>query len=241
MNKFHAALFGLFLAVPAPAFALVSQPFLTIDGDGARGGILNYFQFGAPSDVYETTLSGTVTDEIGAPSLVGAGFSLSVSPIDPSINTLMLGASTLTDFNVFESTDQFYDPFLNPGPGDLNLNLSIEPDFIETPLPGGGTEFVYQGGFSEFPPKNSAGASDPRFDIQIAIFLNSPVPIKTFFEEDGMGNMIPVGEYYEGPLDIDRITISTIGGEPIPTVPLPAGLPLLAGALGMLWLRRFMT
>ena len=215
------------LVAPLSAWAAPAgfgQPLLIIDGPGTSGSLLNFFDFGLPSDLEDLSLSGTVSQAIGAPSLVGADFSFSSSEVLDN-GELTLGSTTLTEagFTLIRGPGLF-DPFQG-GPGDLNISALIMPPFFE---PVFGT-FDYQGDFDEYPTRT---APLPEFEILISVYLAGPLPTETFNDP-----IFGTFEYFAGTLDIDRIEILTAGGAPLPAVPLPAtGLLLLAG-LGALGLR----
>ncbi len=207
------------VGVPPPGFG---QPFLVIDGPDASGSILNFFFGSAPSEAEDLTLSGTITQAIGAPSLVGTSFSLFTSEAMDS-GAFTLGATVVDEFSLFSGSG-FFDPF-QAGPGDLNTSVFIGPPFIE---PVFGT-FEYLADFAEFPDRT---ALFPEFEVFIAIFLDGPLPTRVFDDPD-FGSF----SYVEGALPIQRIEISTAGGAPLPPmppIPLPAaGWMLLGGLAGL--------
>lgn len=211
------------LASPGNAVS-VGAPFFEIDGsDVSSASILDFFDIFGPSGIKEVSLAGTVSSSVGAPSTVGSAFSFSTS-VGGGFGTasLTLGATTLSAFEILDAstgpTVQDFDPF-QEGPGDLNFRMLILPPFLE---PVFGT-FQYTGDFADWPDRT---ADFPEFEVVLSVYLDAPLPTRTF--DDGFSTF----DFIEGPLSVDRITFGTVDGEPlIAPVPIPAGLPLLAGAL----------
>ena len=227
-------------AAPASS-ATVGQPFLVADGPDASGSILDFFDdfTGGPSGVKQVTLAGTITQAFGAPSLAGQplAFSTDQSPGGASAS-LTVGSTTIDGFQIFSNSagSYDYDPF-EPGPGDLNFSFFITPPFTEVG-PFEDPTFVYGGAFSEYPSRN---AEFPEFEVMLSAYLDGPLPTEVFEVIDpDTGAVLDSFEYIEGTLPVSRITLGVVGGEPVPdaVIPLPAGLPLLAGALGLLALVR---
>lgn len=226
------------LCLASGAFAsTVGQPFLVIEDD-LNGSILDFFFGGIPSGLQEVSVSGTVTEAIGAPALVGEAFSFS-----SSLNfgaEVSLGGTTgvfAEDFSEATGFTYLYDPFRQTGPGDINLALGLAPPSTVAydPISDTFTE-TYLNEFAAFGPR-TFGASDPGagfLPVVMSVFLDAPLPQQLFEELDGAGNVISITPYIDGPLSISRITLGTVGGPavPVPEVPLPASGLLILAAIG---------
>lgn len=234
-NLFIAALFASAAAAPGHA-ATVGMPFLVIDQD-LSGNILDHFDGAFPSSVIETSLRGRISQSYGWPAAVGQVVQLNTYAYAEM--QLSIGANTSPgDFFVTEGNGwggDFPDgPYFigsGPGPGDLNYSLTVIPNYTETELGGGLYEFSYDGIFSAF---SGRVAEFPDFELVMSVYLDGPLPTKTFSYQESEDGPILSFDYVEGPLNISRITLGLVGGEPVPSavVPLPAALPLLLGALG---------
>ncbi|MEM9344842.1 MAG: hypothetical protein AAGA87_17515 [Pseudomonadota bacterium] len=223
------------LAALAPAAHSAGQPFLVMEDD-LNGSLLNFFFGGLPSDIYELNVSGTVTNAIGAPSLDGAAFAFetSVGPGDLTA-TMILGSDSLGPSDIFASTSTVYsfNPFSAAfTPGNIEIPFFvIPPDTTGTPNAADPSlfDFSYGGAFSEYP--NRTGEF-PEFELVMNIFYDGDLPTKVF-DDPVLGPF----DYIEGNLNVTRITLGTVGGDPLPpttVVPVPATLPLALGALGLL-------
>lgn len=236
-----AALLATGLATSLPAMT-VGQPFLTAEND-LTGSLLDYFDAGMPSGVLQINVSGTITEEIGAPGLVGKKLAFRSNLADfTNAAEFTLGSTVIDGFDIFDGsvgTAYDYEPFQS-GPGDLNLSFFIFPPILsDTPNADDPTlfDFVYGGDFSVFPDK--VGAAFPEIQLMMSIYLDGPLPTRTFEEFDPDTNeLIESFDFIEGELPISRITLGLVGGAPIAPIPLPAGFPLLVGGLGMLILLR---
>lgn len=214
------------LGASAAVLGGFGQPILVLDGDDASGSILNFFDFGLPSDLEDLSLSGTITKTFGAPSLVDTNFAFESSEA-MARGAFTLGNTTLReeDTNLFMGFGN-YDPFQS-GPGDLNISVFVLPPLVQP----NALEFDYIDEFDEFPNRINVV---PEFELLISVFLDGPLPMKVL--NDPLFGPI---EYIEGPLAIDRIEIATAGGAPLAPVPLPAtGFLLFAGLLVTHKLRR---
>lgn len=237
-----AAFFATGLATTLPAMT-VGQPFLTAEND-LTGSLLDYFDAGMPSGVKQINVSGTITEEIGAPGLVGKKLAFRSNLSDfTNAAEFTLGSTIIDGFGIFDGsvgTSYDYEPFQS-GPGDLNLTFFVFPPILsDTPNADdpGLFDFVYGGDFSEFPDK--IGTAFPEIQLMMSIYLDGPLPTRTFEEFDPITNeLVDSFDFIEGDLAISRITLGLVGGDPIAPIPLPAGLPLLLGGLGLLtFLRR---
>ena len=229
-----AATLGALAALPVHA-TTVGQPLLVIDaadGGNPTGSLLDFFGPFGPSGQLDASLSGTITEAFGAPSTVGLDFALSTSIVLDTAS-LTLGETVIDGFDIFAATS--FDP-LQEGPGDLNFALFVLPPFTEVPPFDPFGTFVYGGDFAEFPSRDGDVVDFPEFELRVSVFLDGPLPTREFVDE---GFDPPeTFTFVEGPLSISRIEIGTVGGAPLPPVPLPAGLPLLLGALGAVALVR---
>ena len=229
-----AAVAAAAVALPAAA-STVGQPFLVIDaaeGGTPFGSIVNVFDGGVPSRFVETTIGGTVTSAVGAPGAVGQAFRLDADSRAGGAD-FSLGGSVTSAFEDNPTAFIPVDPF-GAGPGDLNFALALLPDFTEV---GPADTVVFDGPFSIFGPRDRADANAEVVRVTVAIFLDDVLPSRDVFDPLDPDTLLTT--IIEGQLSIDRIEIGTVGGEPVlPPVPLPAGLPLLLGALGALGLAR---
>lgn len=212
------------------------------------GSILNFFLGGAPSTLYEINLSGTVTDQIGAPGSVGKTLAFKTTVVEEfgflrREAGLTLGATTLTGGNVIsiDSVGDF-EPFTS-GPGDLNFPMLIIPTFTDTPNAADPTrfDFTFTGDFDFLP--DIIGAEFPDTEVHLSVFLDGPLPTRTFEEVDPLTNtVIDSYPFIEGPLSVSRITLTHGKPPAIAPIPLPAGAPLVLGGLTLLgWLGRRRT
>lgn len=80
MRTLLAAATATILTCTAGFAATVGQPFLVIEDD-ISGSILDNFFGGIPSGIQSVTLSGTVTEAIGATALAGADLRISRSEL----------------------------------------------------------------------------------------------------------------------------------------------------------------
>lgn len=215
------------------------QPFLIADDD-LNGSVLNYFDVFGPTGVRVLNLSGTITEAIGAPGLVGEGIAFDSGLADfTNEASFTLGTTVSSGFDISNTGPGLYDyDGFVPGPGDLNLTFLVFPTFTDQPNASDPTlyDFFYTGDYEDFPDK--IGADFPEIELMMSVYLDGPLPMKTYEETDPVtGNVTFTFDYVEGPLSVERITVGLVGGEPVPSVPpipLPAGFPLLIGGLGLL-------
>lgn len=244
-NILLAAFVAAGSAAPAMA-APAGQPFLVLEADLA-GSALDFFWGSMPSGNVETNLSGRITQSFGWPGAVGQTLSFSVDGSGPSeALSLQIGTeSSPGDFflwlgNVWPGPGVPSPNFLGsgPGPGDVNFSMIVSPNYIETDLGSGLYSYDYTGIFAPF---SGRVATLPDFELLLSVYLDGPLPTKTFeYSESEDGPILSI-DYVEGPLSISKMTLGLVGGTPVPpaVVPLPAALPLLGAALGgMLLLRR---
>ncbi len=228
MMIFRSAAFALATLTALPAAAeTVGQPFLVME-EGLSGSTFNYFQDSFPGPSGLNDLKGIVTQEFGAPGSLGKAFSLTIGfdegPSDD--NLLKFGDATLGFYNDEPAQFDLHDYLKQVGPKELMLSLVFYPAFENDTLPGDLAIFPVAPGWNDNP------------QYQLSILLNTPAATKIFEDTDGEGNVVDTFEYLEGPLDIRRITLGRIGGEPLPppaVVPLPASVPLLGAALAVLF------
>ena len=218
------------LAIPSSA-ATIGQPFLVIDaaeGGAPTGSILDNFEFNQPSGFRSLTLAGTVTRAVGIAGAMGKEFRFD----DGDVGLRTAPEVTLGDYSAPGAgrSTTLYDGF-DAFSRTLRIDYTIElfEDFSVDPS-------GFSGLLSAFAPSSTA-TSGP--ELAISVFLDTPPPVRTLLSDDpsldGSPFEIP---YVEGSLDIDRIEIGTVGGAAIPPIPLPAGLPLLLGAVGVLAVAR---
>lgn len=248
-NAAALAICGAALAIaPEAGAAIVGQPFFEVSADAGgapSGSILDFFtDFGEPSGLNQVSLTGTITSAFGAVGAVGKALAFSTSVGPGSITgALTLGATVLDGAAVFPAFAGAYDfdPFQG-GDGDLNFAFSVFPPFdIVYDAPGDllGT-IVYGGDFSDFPDREEAPGVFPELDLVLSVYLDGPLPLKLFEYPDDAPPELEDFPYVEGPLPISRITLGLEGGEPLtdpmPPIPVPPALPLLAGGLLLLGL-----
>lgn len=239
MRHLHSLTVTAVIAVSSTVSAgatTVGQPFFEVDmaaGGNPTGSILDFFGAFGPSGIKQVDLSGTVTRAVGDPTAVGKTLGFSTNVTGPSIEAeLTLGTTTLDGSNVFSaSTGAFdFDPFQD-GPGDLNFRFVFLPPFSEVPPFDPFGTFVFEDDFSAFPSRDANVFDFPELEGMLSVFLDGPLPTRLFEDPDDPAFNF---EFIEGQLDIDRITFGLVGGDPLPAIPLPAGLPLILGALGTL-------
>ncbi len=221
---------GSILTAPIAWADTVGAPFLTIEGPGLSGSMLDFFDGFGPSGIKEVDLAGTVTEAVGAPSTIGAAFSFSTMVGGSRITgSMTLGGTTLDSSHLYTGGGGGYDfdPFA-PGPGDLNFKLVLLPPFVE---PVFGT-FDFVDAFDDWPTRTSP---TPEIEVMLSVYLDGPLPTRIHEERDPVtGEVLSTTGYFEGALPIERITLGTIGGDPIAPVPLPAGFPLMVIGLAAL-------
>lgn len=225
-----AAAFSFATTTAEKAYAVVGQPFLIAEND-LNGSILDFFQFSAPSGQKELSVSGTVTNAFGADSAIGQGLGLTTS---------LFGASQLTFFGetltVEDVSGLFFDP-LQATPGlitfEMLVQLPIAGD-IPDPMTPGNFIFNYDAPFDDF-DGYSSDFPDPI--LEMSIYYNGDLPTR-IFEEIFNGAVVDSYPYVEGSLDVTKITLGLVGGDPVPQVPLPASGFMLIGAIGLLASRR---
>lgn len=238
-----AAVIGLATAAPSFAMTLapVGQPLAVITPTGINS-ILDNFDFLAPSGAKSVTLNGTVTETYGWDNALGADFSFTsgafLSPTTLEIGGLSYSYDPSDPFvgylqEIFGGGAYDFDPFSGDGPGDMVFNFMIFPGYTETFLDPE-YQYEYSGILEEFGPRI---APFPEFGLQLSVYLSGPLPTRTF-DPATIGAPGTPYDYIEGMLSVDYMTLGLIGGTPIAPVPLPAGLPLLAAALGALGLWR---
>lgn len=219
----------------------VGQPFAIITPNGTNS-ILDNFDGLAPSGVKSVTLNGTVTETFGWDAALGADFSFT-SGAYYTPTTLEIGGESYSydpslpgGFlqEIFTTGAYDFDPFSGDGPGSMVFNFMIAPGFTDTFLDPE-YEFNYTGIFADFGPRI---AEFPEFGLQLSVYVSGMFPVQPF-DPTSIGDPFAPTEYVEGTLNVDYMTLGLIGGTPLPTVPLPAGLPLILTALGGLaWMRR---
>ncbi|MEM6939288.1 MAG: VPLPA-CTERM sorting domain-containing protein [Pseudomonadota bacterium] len=232
---------GVVIGLASGASAMtVGQPFLIAE-DNLSGSTLDFFDGFGPTGVNVIDVTGTITSTFGAPGLIGEtlAFRSNLAAFTDEAE-LTVGGTVLSGLEVLEGGSPAYDfdPF-RPGPGDLNIELFVEPPFIDSVNGSDPTkfDFTYTGAYSDFPP--SIGVDFPGIELLLSIYLDGPLPMQTFDVIDSNTNMVTSSfDYIEGPLSISRITLGLIGGEPLPKIPLPAGMPLLLLGLCALGLAR---
>lgn len=232
-----AALFGL-AALPVQA-ATVGLPIFTTAP--ATMSFTNEFIFNRPSPFYTLNYSSTIATAQGAPELVGQALDFTwfygegfiVTPVTPS---LTIGGFDLT-LNAIDEVSRF---------------RIVPPVASEVPA-GNLNTFTFAAPFQGFGPVTSAGP-----DILLQFTVNQPIPTLTgylycdaptenaasFCEFSGTFGLTEIGgiavqlvetiDYPEGFSQNATLTFGTEGGRAPAPVPLPAGAPLLFGALALL-------
>ena len=214
-------------AISGPTAASTFGQPVIIAGTNTTGSVLDFFRFGAPSHTGQLSVSGTIDQTHGISGLNGLNLAFSTVASElGAVATLTLGTTAVT-WELGSGAGAVFSPDASlPGGGSYNFDLFIAPPYVET-SPG---VFSYLGDFINFPTRTAAF---PEFEVLVSILLNAPPPTKLFEETDPVtGEVVFSDTYIEGPLSIKSITLSYAGGRPVPAVPLPATLPLLAGALG---------
>jgi len=211
------------------ANAVVGQPFLIADGDTA-GSILDFFDIFGPSGVKELSLSGEVTDSVGAPGTIGMDLEFQSSVFGGS--TLSLDGSSILVEDLTPGGSFDFDPFQGT-PGEFTFNmlamLPVDEFLDDVPNPGDLT-FTYDAPWDIFGPYTS---DFPELILVMTVFYDGDFPTK-IYNDPGFGDI----EYVEGAFDVTRITLGLDGGAPLPQVPVPASGLLLLGAIGALGARR---
>lgn len=220
------------LAATAPAAFAAGQPFLVMEDD-LDGSLLNFFIGGLPSDIIELSVEGTVTEAIGAPSLDGAAFTFDTTTFPGDVEaTMTLAGDTISGGSIFASTSTLYsfNPFSAAfTPGNIEIPFFIIPPSLNATQNASDpslSDFTYLGAFSDYPGKT---AEFPEFEVVMNIFYDGDIPMKSF--DDPVFGPSP---YIEGDLNVTKITLGTVGGDPLAVIPLPATLPLALGALATL-------
>jgi len=222
-----AATLSVGLALPVSA-STVGQPYLVMEDD-LSGSILDFFGAFGPSGAKELTFGGTITSTQGAPDLVGKEFD-----IDLDQGGFVVGGNLgATGFGGF--ADHPFYPFGDISMielGVMTLELFIEPDdLVSTPvLDPSLAEFSYG---ADFEPFGTTVSDFPEpLNLVMQVFYDGGLPSKIYEQLDSSGNVVDSFGYFEGAMDVTKITIGTIGGPPIAAVPLPATALLLIAGLG---------
>lgn len=217
--------------------ASFGQPFLVAE-DGTSGFILDFFQAGQPSGVNEIDVQGTISDAFGAPGLVGQTLEFSSSAFS-DVATLSINGVPIDVFDFTPGGSFPFNPIQFGTPGVITFDLFALPPvdefFLDTPGPGE-TTYTFNAPYDVFGPV----VGEPAQTLQLNVFFDGELPVQVFQIFDDMGNVVDQLGYFDGPLDVTKITLGTEGGESVPApIPEPAtGLLLLVGSVGLATTRR---
>lgn len=239
------------LAVPAASFAAtLGLPVFTT----APSTIFVTNDFG-PSNypgAYSLRINAPVVSAQGAPGFVGETITLATNEfLDPEVyGDLSIGGVNLYD--PFSGFTLSYDEAANQGTAEFLLPFTEVLDPVTN-------EYVLD--FDDFfTPFFPGGEPTELTQVTLAFTLSAPLPTKRFayycFTDVAPGSECEVNEnagadllttvdgrpveedleistsYFDGKVDDVVATFYTVGGPPVPEVPLPASVWLLGGALG---------
>jgi len=236
------------LAIPTtPIQAMpIGQPLLVAEAD-LSGSLLDFFDFFGPSGLKILSASGTITSTFGADTLIGETINLNIGVGGGMINETVqvAGADLVSGFAIGGGRGSLLEGsgLTDEGAtGVFSFTHVANPAFSATfdAGPPATVTFDYDDPFSFYGPRTMEDAlARPEFEIGVNVFFDGIFPTKIFEETDGAGNVVNTFDYIEGPINVTRIEIGLIGGDPISQVPVPATLPLmLLGVSGLALMRR---